>query len=88
MRVETKDLTFTDGVYKYQGKEIKVGYNKDSSKAGYFWYAFTNHIWWQALLAIVLTLVVTGSTVLVWEAETKKEQEAQAKREKNKTNKK
>ena len=84
----SKDLILTDGVYKYQAKELNVGYNKDIKKAGYFAYAFGHHIWWQGLLAIVLTLVVTGSTVLVWESEAKKEQEAQAKREKNKTNKK
>ena len=83
-----KDLTVSDGVYKYQGKDVVVGFNKDIKKAGYFGYAFSHHIWWQALIAIALTLVVTGSTVLVWEAEAKKEKENQAKREKNKTNKK
>ncbi len=82
-----KDLVLVDGVYKYQDKELVKGYNEDIKKAGYFGYAFTHHIWWQALIAIALTLVVTGSTVLVWESEAKKEKEAQAKREKNKANK-
>ena len=82
-----KDLVLVDGIYKYQAKELVKGYNEDIKKAGYFGYAFTHHIWWQALIAIALTLVVTGSTVLVWEGEAKKEKEAQAKREKNKANK-
>ncbi len=83
-----KDLKKTEKGYAYASKELKLGYSKDIYEAGYFGYAFVNFIWWQALIAIVLTLIVTGSTVLVWDAEAKKEQEAQAKREKASKNKK
>lgn len=70
-----KDLTGADGAYKYANKDITTGLNENIKAAGYFGYAFTHHIWWQALIAIALTLVVTGSTVIVWEGDLKKQQE-------------
>ena len=32
----------------------------------YFKYALTRYIWWECLIALVLTLFVTGATVIVW----------------------
>lgn len=84
---KAKDLTGSEGAYKYANKDIVTGLNENMKKAGYFGYAFTHHIWWQSLIAIVLSLVVTGSTVLVWEDEARKAKEAQAKKT-NKNNKK
>ena len=84
---KVKDLVKTENGYTYASKELTLGYEKDIYEAGYFGYVFGKYIWWQALIAIVLTLIVTGSTVLVWEAEAKKEQEAQTKREKLKNKK-
>lgn len=63
----------------YMSKTISVGYDEDIADAGYAKFVITKYIWWEALIAIVLTLVVTGSTVAVWESEASKEAEKQAK---------
>lgn len=85
-----KDLSFNSETktFSFDGVEIEKGFDNDIYAAGYFKYAFKKVIWWQSLLALVLTLIVTGSTVIVWEAEAKKEKEELAKREAKKGKKK
>ena len=87
---KSRDLEYDSATktFKFAGKELEKGYDNDIYAAGYFKYVFKKTIWWQFLLALVLTLVVTGSTVIVWEAEAKKEKEEMAKREAKKNKKK
>lgn len=42
------------------------GFNEDIFEAGYFKYVLTRYMWWECLIALVLTLFVTGATVIVW----------------------
>ena len=65
---------------KYEGKTLEVGYDQNIYEAGYAKYAIGKYVWWQALIAIVLTLVITGSTTIIWETETAKEKEANSKK--------
>ena len=47
-------------------ENIIKGFNENIFEAGYFKYAFKNYIWWECLIALFLTLFVTGATVIVW----------------------
>ena len=57
--LNTEELTFNN-------KPIIQGFETDVEKAGYGRYVFGHYMWWEMLIAIVLTEIVTGSTVLVW----------------------
>lgn len=52
--------------FDINGANVKQGYEEDIYKAGYFKYAFGRYLWWEGLIALVLTLIVTGATVIVW----------------------
>lgn len=69
----------------FVSKELNVGYDEDITDAGYAKYVITKYIWWQDLIAIVLTLFITVSTVIVWDSEAKAEAE-KAEKIKNKQN--
>lgn len=53
-------------VKEFDTEGTKAGYAEDIYEAGYFKYAFTRYIWWEALIALVLTLIVTVATSIVW----------------------
>ncbi|MFA6661498.1 MAG: hypothetical protein WCS56_00525 [Bacilli bacterium] len=63
----------------YGIQQLEIGYGEDIQEAGYNGYVFGKFIWWEALIAIVLTEVVTISAVVVWDSESKKEAERKAK---------
>lgn len=81
----TKKLDTTANTYN--GKELTVCYDQNIKKAGYGKYVFANWMWWEALLGAALTLVITGSTVVVWQGEEKKELDRKAKIDAKKANK-
>ncbi len=62
---------YTEG--KYNGVELTQAFGEDIKKAGYNKYVIGHYLWWEALIAFVLTLVVTGSVLIVWEGEITKE---------------
>jgi hypothetical protein len=49
-------------------------YNTDIYAAGYTKYVIGRYLWWQVLLAIFIVEIVCGSFVLVWNAETSKDE--------------
>ena len=63
----------------YNGSAITVAYNGDFKAAGYTKYVITKWMWWECLIGFALTLIVTGSTVLVWQSEDAKEKKLQEK---------
>ena len=71
----------------YDGSEITAAYNGDFKAAGYVKYVITKWMWWECLIGLALTLVVTGSTVLVWQSEEAKEKKLQEKLAEKKNNK-
>lgn len=52
-------------------------YNEDVFEAGYNKFVFSQYIWWQALITLILVEVVCASFVLVWNAEDKKQEKRQ-----------
>ena len=57
----------------YDGKELTKAYNGDYKAAGYTKYVIGKWMWWECLLGYALTLIITGSTALVWQSEDEKE---------------
>lgn len=53
-------------------KDFVESYQQDLVKAGYFWWAFKNYLWWISLIAFLAIGVITGSFYLVYVAEEKK----------------
>ena len=49
-------------------------YNTDIYAAGYTKYVIGRYLWWQVLLAIFIVEIVCGSFVLVWNAETSRDE--------------
>ena len=72
---------FDSEVGTYYDVELSKGFNQDVKAAGYNAYVWKHYLWWEMLIAVVLTLIVTGSTVLVWKADIKANE---AKEHKNK----
>ena len=64
----------------YNEIELQKGYDRNIFDAGYNKYYFAKYMWWEALLAIVLTEIVTASTYFVWVSEMKQEQEREEKK--------
>ena len=60
---------------KYNGEELKEAYNGDVKKAGYNKYVFAKWMWWECLIGIALTLVITGSICIIWVGSEKDEKE-------------
>ncbi|MBP5407941.1 MAG: hypothetical protein J6Y42_02260 [Bacilli bacterium] len=57
----------------YDNKELTKAYNGDYKAAGYTKYVIGKWMWWECLLGFALTLIITGSTALVWQNEDAKE---------------
>lgn len=57
----------------YDGKELTEAYNGNYKAAGYNKYVIVKWMWWECLLGFALTLIITGSTALVWQNEDAKE---------------
>ena len=53
-------------------EEFKTAYNEDIYAAGYTKYVVGRYLWWQVLLALLISEIVCGSFVLVWNSETEK----------------
>lgn len=66
--LETININMVQKIKNYDvtAENIIKGFNENIFEAGYFKYAFKNYIWWECLIALVLTLFVTGATVIVW----------------------
>lgn len=55
--------------FNENAENVVKGYNGNIQAAGYAKFAIGTYIWWECLIAIILTLFVTGATVLVWDAD-------------------
>lgn len=53
---------------------FKKSYNKDIYAAGYTKYVVSRYLWWEVLLAVLIVEIVCGAFVLVWNAETLKDE--------------
>lgn len=49
------------------------GYDQDIFEAGYFKYALKSYIWWEALIAFVIVLVLTIFVAIVWNIDDKED---------------
>ena len=59
--------------FDLEGEGIVKAYDEDIFEAGYFKYALARFIWWECLIAFVLTLLLMVVIVVVWTADSQEE---------------